>query len=440
MVEASVAMHSSPDAEIAAREAAKSAMGRIRGDADLAIVLLSDRYHTKTCYSKALRAVQKQIGQQTPIIGCITPVVFASGEMPTIRGAALMLLRSKDIKFVPLAFQNARMNTRNIAKQISKRYLPYIESSTAYACFMLASGPIFAEGTYESLEITNSWFAQRLTPIFSRIFGAINRRMEKKGKGRPTDYIDKLIEMLADNGIKNIIGGNSISHKALFAYEFFNTDVLSNSVVSCLLASDKLKFGIGWSYGATPTGKVITIDKALSGGILLRANKKRGQKAILEKTGITKTYIEKELASAGYALLYHLHGVRDKTTGKYFPYVSTAPPNLDSIMSFIPERSLKPGNEIELLIQSGEHILASIEACLRDATTKIRHPEFAIICECANRAFALGDKILLEDGIIRKTLGADVPYIGFGGGGEFSYKAEGYHYVCSTIHALVAGE
>jgi len=440
MVEASVAVHSSPDAEIAARKAAKSAMDGLRGDADLAIVLLSDRYRTKTCYSEALHSIQKQIGEQTPIIGCIAPVIFASGELPTIRGAALMLLRGSDIKFVTLAFQNAKTKARVIAKQMVKKYLPYIESSTAYTVLMYAAGPVFAEDTYESLEITNSWFAQKLTPIFSRFFGILSRRLAKKGMGRPTDYIDNLIELLANKGIRNIVGGNSIQHKALFAYEFFNTDVLSNSVVSCLLTSEKLKFGIGWSYGATPTGRKITVDKALTGGVILRANKKGGQEAILEKTGITKTYIEKELASESYALLYHLHGVKDETSGKYFPYVSTAPPNLDSIMSFIPERSLKPGNEIELLVQSGEDILASIEACLREATANIRRPEFAIICECSNRAFALGDKILREDGIIKEILGADVPYIGFGGGGEFSYKPEGYHYVCSTIHALVVGE
>jgi len=440
MVEASVAVHSSPDAEIAAHEAAKSAMDGLQGDADLAIVFLSDRYRTKTCYSEALHAIQKQIGEQTPIIGCIAPVVFASGELPTIRGAALMLLRSADIKFVPLAFQHARMKAKNIAKQMAKRYLPYIKSSTDYTALLCASGPVLPEDIYDSLEITNSWFAQRLTPIFSRIFGIISKRLAKKGMGRPTDYIDTLIEMLAKKGIRNVIGGNSIQHKALFAYEFFNMDVMSNSVVSCLLASDKLRFGIGWSYGATPTGRKITIDKALRDGLILKANKKAGQEAILEKTGITKTYIEKELVTESYALLYHLHGVRDETTGNYFPYVSTAPPNLDSIMSFIPKRSLKPGNEIELLVQSGEDILASIETCLREATVNIRRPEFAIIFECSNRAFALGDKILREDGIIKEILGADVPYIGFGGGGEFSYKPEGYHYVCSTIHALVVGE
>lgn len=439
LVEASVAVHSSADAEIAAREAAKNAMGRIRGDADLALVLITDRYPSKSCYSQALQAIQQQIGEQTPIVGCITPVVFASREIPTIQGVALMLLRSTDIKFVPLAFQNARVKARDIAKQMVKRFLPFIESSAAYSVLMCASGPVLPKDIYRSLEVTNSWFAQRLTPIFSRIFGYISRRLMKKGMGSPTSYIDTLVQVLANKGITNVVGGNSINHKALFAYEFFNTDVLSNSVVSCLLTSDKLKFGIGWSFGATPTGKKITIDKTL-GSLILRANKKSGQEAILEQTGITKTYIEEELASESYALLYHLHGVRDSTSGNYFPYVSTIPPNLSSFMSFIPERSLKPGKELEFLIQSGEDILTSIRTCLIEATANIHRPEFAIIFECSNRAFALGDKILREDKIIREILGADVPYIGFGGGGEFSYKPEGYHYVCSTIHALVAGE
>ncbi|MFQ5818861.1 MAG: FIST N-terminal domain-containing protein [Candidatus Heimdallarchaeota archaeon] len=440
MVEASVAMQSSPDAEVAAREAAKSAMGRIRGEADLAIVFLSDRYRTKTCYSQALQAIQKQVGEQTPIIGCITPVIFASGELPTIRGAALMLLRSSDLKVVPLAYQNARVNARNIAKQMAKRYLPQINLSTAYAVIMFASGPIYPEGTYNSLEVTKSWLARRLTPIFSLIYGFATRRLVKKGLLRPTDYIDQLVETLGSKGIREVVGGNSFNWNALFAYEFFNTEIMNNSVVSCLLASDKLKFGIGWSYGATPTGRKMTIDKVLKGGLILGANKKGGQDALFESTGITKTYVEENLANQNYALLHHLQSVRDNTSGIYFPYISSVPPNLDSVVGSMPDRSLKPDNEIELLIQSGEDILGSVGACLREATTNIHRPKFAIIFECSNRAFALGDKIHREDGLIRETLGEDFPYIGFGGGGEFSYKAEGYHYVCSTIHALVAGE
>jgi len=114
-------------------------------------------------------------------------------------------------------------------------------------------------------------------------------------------------------------------------------------------------------------------------------------------------------------------------------------PKLDAALSLIPDRALKSGIEIEILIQSGEDILKSVEGCLNKATANIRRPAFAIIFECVNRAFALGDKILREDDIIKENLGADVPYIGFGGGGEFCYKPAGFHYVCSTIHALVVG-
>ncbi len=439
MVEASVAVHSSPNAEIAIREAAINARGQLRGDADLAIVFMSDRYRTETSYKEALQVLQKQIGEETPIVGCMTPVVFASNEHPTINGAAIMLLRSKDIKILPLAFPNARSNAKKIANQIAKQYIPDIEKSTSYVNFMFGSGPIYPPEIYPSLEITKSWFARRLTSIFSPIFGYIGKRLAKKGQLGPTNYIDQLVNTLANNGIQNVIGGNSIHHKAHYAYEFFNSDVLSNSVVSCLLASNIIKFGIGWSYGATPTGKIIKVDKALKGGIILQADKKSGQDAIFESSGIPKDYPAKDLINVNYALLHHLQGIKDKSSGEYYPYVSLVPPNIDSILSLIPDKSLKPGAEIEILIQSGEDILNSVGECLNKATADIRNPEFAIIFECSNRAFALGDKIRREDDIIKESLGEDVPYIGFGGGGEFSHKPAGYHYVCSTIHALVAG-
>lgn len=439
MVEASVAVHSSSNAEIAAREVTTTAMGRLRGDADLAIVFMSDHYRTEASYTDALLTIKKQLGEQTPIVGCIAPVVFASDEMPTIHGAALMLLRSKDIKFMPLAFPQAKVKAKDIAKQMAKRYLPYIETSTSYVNFMFGSGPVYPPEVYISLEATNSWFAQRLTPIFSPIFRFLGKRLAKKGLLGPTNYIDMLIKTLESKGIRNVVGGNSIHRKAYYAYEFFNTEVMSNSIISCLLASNKFKFGIGWSYGATPTGRTITVDKALSGGVILGANRKGGQQAILETTGISKVYVEKNLAKDNYALLHHLLGVKDKDSGEYYPYITAMPPDLDSALSLIPDRVLKSGIEIEILIQSGEDILKSVAGCLNQATADIQRPEFAIIFECMNRALALGDKILREDDIIKENLGVDVPYIGFGGGGEFCNKPTGFHYVCSTIHALVVG-
>ncbi len=440
-MQVSVGMGDSPDPSKAGKIAGEEILSGITGDPDFVFVFIADGYHSRDKTQLALSAFKKEIGEHIPSIGCLSPDIFVSGNLPTIKGVAALALKGTEIKLYPAYGENFRKKHNKIANNFADLYNPVISEYEHNATVLLPSGPIYPPQSLDDLKVSNTWFAHKATPIFGAVTKQILSSQAKKGQGRPTEAVSGLINRLAKKGLENTIGGNSIAVSANYAYEFFNDKILENSVVACQLVSNTYKFGIGWSFAGKPIKDTLKVKKSIPGGIILEANEKNAVPAMLDATNIRKDELEPFFSRYAYALVYHLCVASDPSfPDDGYPYITIATPFLDGLVSMIPNDAIKSGSEVKIYSQSGDEILDSIYPCFDIAMKDIKKPEFALIFECANRAYALHDKIHQEMPIFEEILGEDTPFIGFGGGGEFSYKGAGYHYVNSTIHALVVGQ
>lgn len=349
------------DAFTAGREAVKMAYAQMRQErADLVMVLSSSRYN----HQELLKAITP-LDKETQLIGCTT-----AGEItvlgPETNSVAVMAIKSDTIKFSTGLGENISKNAR-LAGQLAAR----MAAKTKYAPRNLLI--MFPDGL----------------------------------SGNGSDIIRGAQDVL---GTSFPIVGGSAGDDFCFqkTYQFFNQQILSDSV-PCLLLSGEMAFGIGLRHGWQPIGKFRTVTKSWS-NLILEIDHKPAVSIYEDYFGKEADELKKE-PLARMAITYPL-GIKIEGESEYLirDAISVTEEGALNCAAEVPR-----GSQIRIMVGSKEWALAAASSAAKGAKDNLKSsvPKAAIIFNCIARSKLLGRRSKEEIDIIREVLGADVPIIGF---------------------------
>ncbi len=433
MIEAAVGFSTNPNSFDAGKEAVVTALKSISEKPKLAIVGIDLACPKTYKLEDVLKGIKSEI-PDVPLIGGGSVGMIINEDI-AIRSVGIILLAGDFNVIKPQIWLNSRKNYEQIGRQMLQTYGPFINKTENELLLAFTSGYRIPSDVLAQQKRFDSWGARVFSSLVSRVFWGNMKDFAEEGKGFPVTQ--EIIEYLVQTQFNcPIVGSQCGDITGERAFEFFNDKVAYDSVIACLLSSDKVKFGIGFDAGIQPTGKKFTITKNV-GPFLMGINNKKALEGLLELLGYEKESL-KELKYQGYINFLSLMGLSD--ADGIHPYLSITNPEYDSIFTVLPPKMVEKKMEIEICEASCLSILKSAEKAVKQAKEQVKNPKFLIYFECSGRLTMLGDRIIDEMAILRKEVGPNVPIFGFGSSGEIKSSTPGGYHLNNMSIVTIVGE
>lgn len=208
-------------------------------------------------------------------------------------------------------------------------------------------------------------------------------------------------------------GGSSDNLKFRQTFQYYNDEILDNGCVAALFAG-KLSYALGIGHGWKPLGKIRTITESKANVIKKIDNKKASQ---LYQDYFAKTLNELKKEILHINILYPL-GIYVEGENEYLLRNVISLNEDGSIMT---QGDVPEGSSVRLMIGTKESCLAAAKEAANEVNLALNERiEMAIIISSVSRACLLGRNIDSEIRIIKETLKADIPLIGFYSYGEYA--------------------
>ncbi len=434
MIEAGVGFSTNSNSLQAGKEAVQKALKQLSGaNPKLAIVAIDLSAAAIYNIEDVLKGIKSEI-PYVPLIGGGSIGVIVNDDV-AIRAVGIMLLAGDFNVIKPRIWTHTRVDHEKVGREMIQEYKPLIGKAQNEVMLLFTSGYRIPPEVLAQQKRFDSFGARVFSSLVSRIFWSNMRSFAEEGKGFP--ITQELIEYLVSNKLNvPIVGTQCGDTSGIRTFEFFNETVNYDSVISCLLSSDQIKFSVGYDLGVRGTGKKMKITKNV-GPFLLGINNKKALEGLLEVTGYERESLN-ELSYQGYINFLSLVGLADEDG--VHPYVAVTDPQYDSIFTVLPPKMVEKKLELEICEATGEKILESARNAVRQAMQQIDDPKFLLFFDCSARITMLGDRILDEIKIIREEVGKDIPIFGFGSSGEIKdAKPGGYHLNNLSIVVLIGG-
>jgi len=360
MIKAGVGRSNNSDAIKAGAEAAKEAIDKAGGKANLIVVFSTVAYDQKKML-EGVRLVSKDI----PLVGCSdSGEITAEGSVS--KYVAVMALNSDTIDF-----------TIGIGKGTDKD--------------SFVAGKEAAEEVKRKAKKSISLFVMLLDGLAENGAAAVRGVQAVFGKNFP-------------------IMGGSAGDDFLFkkTYEYCNDQVLTNSMIGIGLSGD-FSFGVGVRHGWEPIGLPMKVTKA-KGSKLIEVNNRLALSIYEDYFGKKSEELIKEpIARMAYTypLGMSVEGspellIRDVVIANEKGEITCA--------AEIPE-----GSEIRLMLGDPEKAIQAAKEAAENALAQLREakPKVIFVFDCMARNKLLGARIGEEISAIQDVLGKDVPLIGF---------------------------
>ena len=368
------------DSALAGREAAREAYSCLRDHPDIIFVFISPIFEQEEAI-KGIRSVIKD----SLLVGCssicsITSNGYFSGAV------AVCAIASSNISFSSSAGLNLSRNARLAGSNAAK----------------------------ESIQAKNS--NRQLYIMFSDCLS-----------GNMADVLRGAQEILGTSF--PIIGGSATDNfQFRKTWQYFNNNILSNSVVGVLVGGD-IKVGIGVSHGWQPVGRPHRITRS-SSNILKEIDRRPAIELYNEYLGKAPGELSREgIGKLGCSYPLGIH-IKDKDT-----YLTRSPLRIEDNDILVLSAEMPERKDINLMIGDKHLALnAAKKACteaLKDSMGK--NISFAIVFSDIARLQLLRKDQHKEMEIIREALGKDVPFFGCYTCGEYapidlygSYSGQSY--------------
>ncbi len=422
----------------ATKNVIKDVIEDINGTPDFVLVAFTSNYRQSDEYKQALSKICEESGT-TNVMGGTFPGVATSNELPTTQGCSLMAIKSSEISFEkPFSYSNVRINPKKGSEIIFDAYQK--QKNKSKIGFFLTPGPLYQDDAFEQMKILDTIFAKKFKGMFNFIGKIIDKSMGKGGYGG-TLFAEKILHMLLNQGVENILGGATIDLDMKACYQFSGEEIFRNALVGTVFSSDKYEFGHGWTFDRSQKSKKFDISGFLkSSGYIQYINERSANREFRDIIGISEELYEEAFGNFAYASLLYLSALK-KPNKEYVPFVSVCHPILDGVVTTIPERYLNENKIIaDFFTQSGTGIQKSAYDCATNISKNLENLKFGIFINCSNRLLIAGDKIDKENMKIKEALGDEVPFITLYSGGEFSLIGNNPVYSSVSVHGIVAGE
>lgn len=311
-LEAAIGLSRKWDAREAGREVARSAIADLKHPLDIFLLFSTIHYKDHGGFQELLNGVWDVLPKGTPLIGG-TVASFINNNGCYSRGVTALAIYHPYMDIALGIGKNTKRNPKNAAIKCAKMIEKGLRESKYKNRFLIdvISGPIVPK--FPKIKRINVIKSELLGNFFAflgiRIFSFFGYALGKE---------DEVIKSLSQN-LPNylIIGGSAVDNGDFFSnYQFFNKDVISNSIVALGCSTDEEIF-LKSETGLHDKGIVFHPTKSIYGTRMIRKIENRKAKEYLfgEKLGLSEDQI-KNFGPLYYKLTYYLPISFDEK-GKY---------------------------------------------------------------------------------------------------------------------------
>ena len=409
-MEAAVGMSRKWDARDAGREVAETAIRKLKRPPSFFILFSTIHYEKYGGFQELLNGVWDVLPKDTPLIGG-TVRGFTNNYGCYTRGTTALAVSYPNIDVAVGYGRNTKRNPIKAAGQCGEMIEAGLKNSTFTNKFLLniiSASELPDMPPFNKKKIIRSGFSIKL---LIKLFG-FSQYMLQKGTGRDDEVIKELIKKFPDY---HMLGGGTVDDGPnLRNYQFFNKDVMTNSVVSLGIKTN-FSLDINTTHNMKKTDINFTITKnSKDGRIIHEINGKPAASELLRLLRWPKDILNDD---TWYKTTYYFPiGFHDNTSGNDFgPRVIGAIYG-ESLVTVIGSKN----RDACILTIDGRNLLKAIDDNLNTFSCK---PSFGLIASCTTRLETLGDKVYQAREQVLKYFN-DCPFIEFFVGGESTYSPE----------------
>lgn len=231
------------DARKAGREVARDTLEKLGKDPDFFLLFSTIHYEKWGGFQEFLDGVWDVLPKGTPLIGG-TVTGFICPQGCYTRGATAMAVSYPNMDVAVGIGRNTKRNPKSAARWCAGMIKDGLKNSKYENKFLfeVISGPTIPKLSWFNKKIIKSKILEGLIPSLFYI----SEKLLQKGVGREEEVLDELTKDMSEY---SLIGGSTYDdNKMTKNYQFYNKEVLTNSIVSVGLSS-QLKSSINVTHG-----------------------------------------------------------------------------------------------------------------------------------------------------------------------------------------------
>ena len=420
MLDAGVGISTESNGYDAGREAAKQAMSPLSTTPKLAILVIDGLTRKRHDYAAVIKGVREEIGPLPRLLGSTVNGVLINDRF-ALHSVGLMLLGGDIEVEADFKFGRSRIEWQKIADAILNKKKS-LETKPNQCMMMFQDGIKFPPEIMEQQKMLNSRMVSLLSGLVGRLFAKKLSDFQEVGKGMPS--VNEIVGALYDKGWDiPIIGNVATILRDYDSNEFYDKEVTVDAICGAIISgTEDTKFGYGFAAGAEATGVTCRPTKNI-GNFLLRINDKPALEGFCESINLEPESL-RNLANDAYINFYYMLGTSNDVAGRQVIHLTgtiTSPETPNLIVTAFPFNKV-PG-EAQIFRSSTKILMKTTKDAIVEATQNISTPRFLLGIECAERLLAYADNYPKAIEIMRDTIGADVPRMIIGSGGEiFGYS------------------
>jgi hypothetical protein len=423
-LEVSVGMSRKWDAREAGREVAKTAIQKLNGPPSFFILFSTIHYEKYGGFQELLNGVWDVLPKDTPLIGG-TVRGFMNNYGCYTRGVTALVVSALDMDVAIGYGKNTKRNPKKAARHSASMIKEGLKNSVYKNRFLLnlaSAGEVPDISPLGRKKIIEPGLAPKM---LTQLFG-FSQYFLQKGAGRDDEVMDEMIVQFPK--FRMLSGGMIDDGANLRNFQFFNNQVLTNSVVSLGIVTEE-NLDVLTTHNMKKTGINFTITKTSKDGrIIHKINGKPATSELLRLLDWPPDYLnEKTWFKTNFYFPLGFH--RDEASDQFSPRVIGVVLG-ESLITTI--RSKDPNGSI--LTIDGRSLLDTVDDNLGSYKNQ---PDFGLIASCTTRLETMGDNIFLERDRVLKYFG-NHPFILFYVGGESTYSPEkGLHFVNISFNSAL---
>ena len=426
-LEAAVGLSRKWDAREAGREVAETAIKSMTQPPNFIVLFSTIHYEKYGGFQELLNGIYEVVPKNTPLIGG-TVTGFANNYGVYGRGVTAMAVSCLDMDVAIGYGKNTKRNPKKAGRQCAqmiKRGLKDSPYEHKFILNLISAAELPDMPLFRGKKIIRPGLS---TKAILRLFG-FSQYVLQKGAGRDDEVIEEMIHHVPDY---SMLGGGTLDgRETLRNYQFFNKDVLRNSVVSLAIRT-RCKLDVLTTHNMKKTGINFKITKASKDGRIIHSiNGKPAASEFVRLLGWPKDFLNEETWFT--TNFYFPLGFRaSKKNNEFSPRV-IGPILGESLTTTI--RSKDPDGSI--LTIDGISLLEAVDQNLRSFPAQ---PAFGLIASCTTRFETLEDFSYLVKDRIHEYFG-EKPFIEFYVGGESTYSPQrGLNYVNMSFNTAIFWE
>jgi len=405
-LEAAVGMSRKWDARDAGREVIGSTLSKLNTKPNFLLLFSTIHYEKHGGFGEFLNGVWEVLPEDTPLVGG-TVVGFMNNYGCYTRGATALAISYPNMDVAVGVGLNTKRNPEEAAVNCAEMIKENLKDSVYPNKFLIditSSGIIPNIPGIGRKKVIRSKFGD----VLLKTLNTTCKRLQI-GPGREDEIIDVLSKELSDY---DIIGGSTLDDNRWERnFQFYNKEVLTNSVIALGLKTD-LKWKLNSTFGLNPTGiKMRPSKTTLFDCAIKKIENKPAVNAYLEKMGWSEDFLDENMYRR--TLFYPICYKKGETL---CPRVLALV--IKDALVFT-NKALKD-KDMELYSASGSSLINSVKENLDKYEEE--HLKFGFIVSCCARLEALGDATFKVHEIISNYY-KNIPFLLFFASGEDIYKS-----------------